>query len=561
MCGFVGGVDARFDERSLARIAHRGPDQSAFVIERAGDLAIALGQVRLSVVDRHDVVLPQRIARGDRRAVIVYNGEVYNWLELREELAELGWRFETQTDTEVVLAAYLEWGPACLSRFNGMFAFGIWDGERFFCARDRLGKKPLFYRAVDGRFEFASELKAFEGLVFEGNDLFDLFEFCPDEHTLFRGIFSLSPGCSLTYSPSKGTLERRAYWDLPHVVGRRLHDPHEAVDRFIELLTDSVKLRMRADVPITLFLSGGLDSTILAMLGGVKKAFTCQFEEFRSTIDEELYARDFAERAGIELELVRPTREEFFADLPKLAWHIELPTGSFSVFPLYRLALAARQAGFKVALSGEGSDELFGGYVRNELLALPSVSDVDPRARTYRAMLERFEGSPLDRFCRMASRTGLAGAALMKGYLWSSWSEQRTAVDNVAYVETRLFLQALLQMSDRMTMAVGLEARNPFLDYRLVEFAFTLDDSLRIRAGVDPTGAPTITGKWLVRAAAERLLPKGSLALERKVKHGLPTPINEWLRGRPSFDRRTWNAVLTAECMKQLLGPHTPEAP
>ena len=160
-------------------------------------------------------------------------------------------------------------------------------------------------------------------------------------------------------------------------------------------------------------------------------------------------------------------------------------------------------------------------------------------------MLERYEGSPLDRFCRMASRTGLAGAALMKGYIYSSWSAQRSAIDNVAYVETKLFLQALLQMADRMTMAVGLEARNPFLDHRLVEFAFTLDDSLRIRDGV---------GKWIVRAAAERILPKGSLALERKVKHGLPTPINEWLQGRSSFDRRTWNAILTAECLKQLLG-------
>ena len=540
MCGFVGGVDARFDAKSLARIAHRGPDQSAFVVRREGSFDVTLGQARLSIVDRRDVELPQGIRRGDRRASLVYNGEIYNWIELREELTQLGWTFETQTDTEVVAAAYLEWGAACLQRFNGMFAFALWDGERFFCARDRLGKKPLFYRVEGGRFEFASELKAFDGLVFEGNELFDLFEFCPDEHTLFRGIFSLLPGHSLTFIPAKGTLERRAYWDLPHVVGRKLSDPDEAVDRFVALLEDSVRLRMRADVPMTMFLSGGL-----AMLGGIRKAFTCQVEEFRGAIDEELYARDFADRAGIELVVVRPTREEFFADLPTLARHLELPTGSFSVFPLYRLALAAREHGYKVALSGEGSDELFGGYVRNEHLARPAIAHDDPRAQSYRSMLERYEGSPLDRFCRMASRTGLAGAALMKGYIYSSWSAQRSAIDNVAYVETKLFLQALLQMADRMTMAVGLEARNPFLDHRLVEFAFTLDDSLRIRDGV---------GKWIVRAAAERILPKGSLALERKVKHGLPTPINEWLQGRSSFDRRTWNAILTAECLKQLLG-------
>ncbi len=545
MCGFVGGVDTRMTLASLKRLSHRGPDQLDFTTRVVGDRMLTLGQVRLSIVDRRDVPLPISISRGDRSATILFNGEIYNWRELRAELEQEGFAFQTETDTEVALAAYFAWGEACLKRFNGMFALAIWDGTRFFCARDRLGKKPFFYRLVGGRFEFASEIKSFTDLVFEGNEVFDLFEFCPDEHTLFRDIYSLPPGHVLLFEPGRDTLERRAYWSLPLSVGKRLRDPEEAVDRFVELLGDSVRLRMNADVPITAFLSGGLDSTLIAVLANVKSAFTCQFDEFKQTIDEELYARDFADRVGIELTVVRPTRQQFMEDLPKLAWHLEQPTGSFSVFPLYRLAKAAREAGFVVTLSGEGSDELFGGYVRNELLARKALDESDPKVASYRSMLERFEGSPLDRFCRMASRTGLAGAALMKGYLMQHWSGHKSAIENVAAIETRLFLQPLLQMADRMTMAVSLEARNPFLDYRLVEFAFTLDDSLRINDG---------RGKWLVRKAAERLLPKGALALERKVKHGLPTPINEWLQGRPSFDRKVWNSFLTAECMKSLLG-------
>ncbi len=540
MCGILGGINVAFDESSLERLRHRGPDQLALEIAQAGpDVQVCLGQTRLNIVDRRDIELPVRAGA----ASIVFNGEIYNWPELRAELESRGRVFRTQTDTEVALVAYLEWGAACLERFNGMFALAIWDGERFFCARDRLGKKPFFYRCRGKSFEFASEAKAFADLTFVDDELFDVLEFCPDDRTLFRDVFSLSPGHYLVYDPAKGTLLTRRYWDIPHLFGQRIEDEGEALERFIELLRDSVKLRMRADVPVTMFLSGGIDSTLVAMLSGVREAFTCQFDELKGTIDEEVYAVDFAKRAGIELHVVRPTKEQFLEDLPKLAYHLELPTGSFSVFPLYRLAQACHQAGYKVVLSGEGSDELFGGYARNEFLMAPGFDPSNPRVQAYASMLRRFEGSDLDRFCRMASRSGLSGAALMKGHLSHLWSDHRSMLDNICYVETRIFLQPLLQMADRMTMAHSLEGRNPFLDHRLVELAFTLADSLRFKNGV---------GKYLVKAAAERILPKGTLLLERQVKHGLPTPINVWLRGQASFDRKYWTALMTAECIKAL---------
>lgn len=542
MCGILGGFQAGFDEGSLRRLRHRGPDQSALhtvTVPKIG--TVTLGQTRLNIVDRRDIDLPTRIGN----ACILFNGEIYNHPELREELRGLGWTFNTKTDGEAALAAYLHWGPECLRRFNGMFALAIWDGTKFFCARDRMGKKPFFYRLRGDGFEFASEVKAFDDLEFVTHELFELFEFCFDEFTLYRDILALRPAHYLVFEPSKGTCYTRAYWDIEESIGRRITDERQAVDSLIELLGDATKLRLRADVPISLFLAGGLDSSLLAALSGVKEAFTCQFEEFRGTIDEEPYVRDLASRLGIQIQFVRPTRDEFLRDLPRLSRHLEMPTGSFSVFPLYRLAKACREAGYKAVLTGEGSDELFAGYARNELLLGETTQWTDAKRSHYASMLRRYAGEGLDRFCRMASRSGLLGAALMRNFLSQHWSARRTTTQNLCCLETRVFLQPLLQMADRMCMAHGLENRCPYLDYRVVEFAFSLDDSLRFRDGM---------GKWIVHQAAQRVLPKRTLLLKRAVKDGLPTPVNQWLFGWPSFDRKHWNALLTAECLKSLLG-------
>jgi asparagine synthase (glutamine-hydrolysing) len=266
MCGIVGGINTRFDGSSLERLSHRGPDQQCLVTEQTADGGtITLGQTRLNVVDRHDIDLPVRV----NGAAIVFNGEIYNWIELRRELELLGWTFRTRTDTEVALAAYLQWGPECLGRFNGMFALAIWDGQRFFCARDRLGKKPFFYRCQKDSFEFSSEVKALPDLEFVGQEVFDLFEFCFDEHTLYRDVFGLRPGHYLIYDPHRGTSHTRCWWDIEHRVGNRITNPRVAVNAFLELLEDAVRLRLRSDVPMSLFLSGGLDSSLVAGLAGI----------------------------------------------------------------------------------------------------------------------------------------------------------------------------------------------------------------------------------------------------------------------------------------------------
>ena len=546
MCGILGGLNTGFDQASLDRLQHRGPNQSQLVTERADPHGtLTFGQTRLNIVDRYDIKLPVRLGP----ATITFNGEIYNHPELRAELRQLGWNFETKTDTEVALAAYLQWGPDCLHRFNGMFAFAVWDGRRFFCARDRMGQKPFFYRCARGTFEFASEIKTFSALEFVPQEVFDVFEFCFNEQTLYRDIFALKPGNYLIYDPELGTCRTSSYWDIDQRVDHRITDERTAVSRFIELLEDSVRLRLRADVPVSMFLSGGLDSSLLARLSGVETAFTCQFDEFIDTINEERYAQDLADRLDIELTVIRPTRDEFFHDLSAMAYHLEIPTGSFSVFPLYRLAKACHEAGFRATLTGEGADELFAGYVRNEFLLGDGDLTTNDRQSHYAAMLRRYRGSDLDRFCRMASRSGLVGASMMKMLLTEHWSDRKSMLENICYVESRVFLQPLLQMADRMLMAHSVEARCPFLDHRMVEFAFSLDDSLRYRDG---------TGKWIVHEAARKILPREALVLTRTVKHGLPTPVNLWMHGRHSFDRRYWNTIMTSECIKTLLGPEQP---
>ncbi len=546
MCGILGGFNTRFTSDHLARLRHRGPDQQHFEsIALADGCTIDLGQNRLNIVDRDDVDLPVRIGR----ASILFNGEIYNYVELRDELRRLGWSFETRTDTEVALAAYLQWGAECLNRFNGMFAMVVWDGDRLFCARDRLGKKPLYCRHGPHRLEFASEIKAFDGLELVTLDSFDLFEFTFDDRTIYRDVFAVKPGHYLTYDVKRGMWSTRAYWDIEHQVGSRIDNPRRAVRTFLELLEDAVRLRMRADVPVTLFLSGGVDSSLLAALSGVRETFTCQFDEFRALINEERFVTDLASRLDLHAHIVRPTREQFFRDLPQLSRHLEIPTGSFSAFPLYRLAAACHQHGYKVVLSGEGADELFAGYARNAFLMDDAGHASDDRHRHYASMLDRYQGSLLDQFCRMASRSGLAGAAMMKAVLHRHWDDRRSPLDNLCYLETRVFLQPLLQMSDRMCMAHSVEARCPFLDHRLVEFAFSLDDSLRLRDGI---------GKWIVQEAARKVLPRDALVLQRTVKDGLPAPINQWIQGRHSFDRKYWNTLMMAECIKNLLSDASP---
>jgi asparagine synthase (glutamine-hydrolysing) len=543
MCGIFGGAPELISKDAERLLRHRGPDQQGRVVVKAkSGRSVVVGQARLSVVYKEDVPTP--MTRGD--AVIAFNGEVYNWLELRSELEAKGHRFETPTDTEMVLAAYLEWGPACLERFNGMFAIAIWHDDKLFLARDRLGKKPLFWTHDARGIAFASELKALNDLDFAEVPICQALEFYFDTFTPFSNVHSLQGGHYMLYDANTNDVRVERWWSFPEPTGE-ITDPDKSVDQFIDLFADACKIRKVADVPVTIFLSGGVDSSLIQAILKLDVSYTIQFEEFESTINERKLVLEFAARHGFEPRIVVPTRDDFLSTFADLARYIEFPVGSFSVFPLFCLARAARRDGFVVALSGEGADELFNGYYRNELLLREEGELAPDFAGPYGTLCARYFGSPLERFFRMASRQGLAGVPLLLEYFGNKWRPTCTLGQNLSYLEASVFMQPLLVMADRLSMGNSLEVRNPFLDYRIVEFSAKLADDLKYREG---------HGKWILRKALQKLVGKDLGITQRTIKHGLPAPVNQWLFKSSAFDRKDWNHVLLGECLKQLALVH-----
>lgn len=543
MCGIFGGAAELISREAARLLHHRGPDQQGQVVVRAASgRSLIMGQTRLSVVYKEDVPTP--MTKGD--ATIAFNGEIYNWADLREALEAKGHRFETPTDTEVVLAAYLEWGPACLQRFNGMFAIAIWHGDELFLARDRLGKKPLFYTHDARGIGFASELKVLRHLDFAEVPICTALEFYFDEYTPFANVKSLRSGEYLLYDANANSVTCKQWWSFPEH-HTEITDPEQAVQEFLALFTDACRIRKVADVPVTIFLSGGVDSSLIQAVLKLDVSYTVQFKEFERTINERDLVVEFAQRHGFEPRMVVPTRDEFLSTFGDLARHIEFPVGSLSVFPLFCLARAARRDGFVVALSGEGSDELFNGYYRNELL-LREDGDLAPDFNgPYGTLCSRYFGSPLERFCRMASRQGLLGVPLLLDYFRPLWRSSHSLAQNISLLETTVFMQPLLVMADRLSMGNSLEVRNPFLDYRIVEFSARLADDLKYRDG---------HGKWLLRQALKQLVGADLGISQRSIKHGLPAPVNQWLFKSSAFDRKDWNHVLLGECLKQLALAH-----
>jgi asparagine synthase (glutamine-hydrolysing) len=515
-------------------------------VQGADGHPLVMGQTRLNIVCKENVPTPMQ--RGG--ATLAFNGEIYNWGELRAELEAKGHRFTTRTDTEVVLCAFLEWGPACLDRLNGMFAIAIWHRDRLFLARDRLGKKPLFYSHGAKGLGFASELKCFKDLDFEEVPICQALEFYFDEHTPFRNVKSLRPGEYLLYTPATNDLSLCRWWSFPtpeqEITGER-----EAVTEFLDLFTDACRIRKVADVPVTIFLSGGIDSSLIQAVLRCDVSYTVQFAEFEDTINEKQYVLEFAERLGFEPRIVTPTRDDFLETFPELARFIEFPVGSSSLLPLFCLARQARREGFVVALSGEGADELFNGYYRNELLLREERAWEGDFEGPYGTLCRRYFGTPVERFCRMASRQGLPGVPLLLDFFGPMWRPDRSFAQNLSFIETTVFMQPLLVMADRLSMGNSLEVRNPFLDYRLVEFSTRLADHLKFREG---------RGKWVLREALKRLVGPTLGITQRPIKHGLPAPVNQWLFRSSAFDRKDWNQVLFGECLKQLARVHGAKA-
>jgi asparagine synthase (glutamine-hydrolysing) len=586
MCGICGELsfgsqppDVAGVSRMTERLAHRGPD-GARVVD-FGPLVV--GHLRLAILDTSSAG-HQPMASADGRYHLIHNGEVYNFLELADELRALGHRFSTQTDTEVILEAYARWGPACVERFNGIWAFALWDAEagELFLSRDRLGVKPLFIAEAAGRLAFASEIKALLTLDWVGNEAdggivrdFLLREIVDHtERTFFRDIRRLPAAHNLVVSRS-GTRQWR-YWQPASlatdasIAGEPADSDRVAGIR--ALLVEAVSLQLRSDVPIGSCLSGGLDSSSIVTIadalrrgtlgsGGVVKherdrhpqlAFFASFDE--PAIDERRYVADVVAQTGIELRTTSPTSDEFLASLDAVVNAQDEPFLSTSILAQYHVMRIAHEAGVKVLLDGQGADELFGGYPTYRgpryagvpLGSWPRVAagvasgrlPVSPLALTFSALSR---GSRRPWWARPARALAASvGPAATGGGVPTTVAIRGTLLARVLWRDiATTHLPGLLRYEDRNSMAFGIEARVPFLDHRLVEAALLLPDRLKI------AGAERKAG---LRQAVADLVPLS--VAHRTDKIGFETPEASWLRaGWPALTGLRANAGSEARAL------------
>ncbi len=601
MCGIAGvvyrdqGVQVSTGDlrRMCDTLVHRGPDDEGFFV----DGGVGLGMRRLSIIDLAGGHQP--MCNEDGRIWIIFNGEIYNFPDLRKELERLGHRFATHSDTEAIVHAYEEYGDDCVSKLNGMFAFAIWDQRlrRLFLARDRLGVKPLYYY-LDGDFlAFGSEIKAIlqleevpRELDLQALDAYLTFEYIPAPLSIFRGIRKLPPGHTLAFQEGRALV--RQYWEVP--CGAPLAGGEEELrQRLYELLRDAVRIRLISDVPLGAFLSGGIDSsTIVCLMSEVMdrpvKTFSIGFDD--PSYNELGYARAVARHFGTDHEelTIRPDVAGLTQDLVR---YLDEPLADVSIFPTYLVSRLARQQ-VTVALSGDGGDELFAGYdwyladrLERAYRHLPAslrqrlvpylLSHVPPSSQKKGLVnvLKRFvEGAALpaelehyrwNTFLTPEARRQMYTGELLAGLDgWSAASRFVACLNafgnadplwrqQTADIKTYLADDILMKV-DRMSMANSLEARTPFLDYRVVELAASLPSQFKLRG---------LKRKYLLkRCMAGRLPP---LVLSRG-KQGFSIPMKNWLRGelRPllldvlSPARLRREGLFNPPCVEELVRQH-----
>lgn len=574
MCG-ISGIWNRVQkpvDRSLLRdftqvIAHRGPDDSGYYFD--DDCGLGLGHRRLSIIDLSSAG-HQPMASGDQKYWLVYNGEIYNYLELTAELVDLGYQFRSHSDTEMILAAYQAWGYACLDRFNGMFAFLLWDSSKqlLWAARDRFGVKPLYIWEQSPNFiAFASEIKQFTKLPnwkAQANPqrCYDFLAYGMLDHTsetMFKDVWQLRGGQYLTLNSDRqdadfGKLTVKQWYSLPSHQ-QDLSMP-EAKQQLQNLLKDSVKLRLRADVTVGSCLSGGLDSTSIVCLSDQlrqESANNIPFQTFSSCFDdlrydERQYIKDVIAQTQVHPNFIFPNASELFEELDHLTWQQDEPFGSTSIFAQWCVFRQAGQSGVKVMLDGQGADELLAGYTKfyaalfanlfrkwhwcklvNELITCRRYQNATEIQRMIEPLLPIWVRQPLRRLLGYASETAVP-SWLNGSYLQALGVAPQvsakfalttpTSIHQLSHLQlTSTSVPMLLHWEDRNSMAHSVESRVPFLDYRLVEFAYSLDDTTKIRQGQT---------KAVLREAMRNIIPESIRT--RQDKMGFVTPESQWIK-------------------------------
>ena len=570
MCGVVavirqerGHVSEPIVRHMAAALRHRGPDDEAVVVEPG----VGLGHTRLAIIDLETGQQPMT----DGAVTIAYNGEIYNYVELRDGLHRAGHSFRTTSDTEVILKLYREYGTDCVRHLNGMFAFVLYDRDRqqVLVARDPLGIKPMYWADIDTGWAFASEIKALlrhPDIAAEPDHQalqeYLTFQFVLDEGTLYRGIRKIRPGHLHVFDLHNGTHRMERYWKPDYVVEPKGEE--EFIEELRHLLHDTLRLQIRSDVPLGAHLSGGLDSstvTILAagLLDHPIQTFTGGFRE-GPEFDETGFAALAAGACGATQHMVYPSEDEFVDLLPRMVYHMDEPAAGPGLFPQYMISQLAAQH-VKVVLGGQGGDEIFGGYARyvvayfeqalkgaihetNEegehLVSLASIIPNLPALRQYVPMLQTFWRKGLfqemdQRYFQLIDRSGHALSLYSKAFRQTFDQEAvfakfqsvfnnpdtKSYYNKMTHFDLVASLPALLQVEDRVSMAASLESRVPLLDVRLVNLLTKAPPQLKFRGGAL---------KYALKRAVRDVVP--AAIVDRKDKMGFPVPLHRWRGGR-----------------------------
>ena len=543
MCGIAGFIGKDKDKKKILknmcdRIKHRGPDAQGYYVK--GD--VALGQRRLSIIDIEGGKQP--MFSKDEKLVVVFNGEIYNYQELKSELSD--YPFQTNSDTEVLLYGYKEWGSELPKHLRGMFAFALYDIENktLFCARDPFGIKPFYYYQNDGDFMFASEIKAFldhPKFKKEFNESilapYLSFSFTPTTETFFKGVKRLDAGYSLTYKDGEMSLNR--YFELNFDIKKEDYD--KTVDNISKVMTDSVNHHMISDVEVGSFLSSGIDSSYLVSLAKPDKTYTVGYDIPR--YDETNYAKDLTEKLGISNTNKKITKEEYMQILPKIMYHMDEPASDPAVVALYFVANIASKD-VKVVLSGEGADEFFGGYnyYREEVdcafynkipffirhgiskffSLFPPVRGINFLVRRGEKLEDSYIGvnkvwSEKETKKLLKNKPVVENRAITKP-IYDEFRDKSNIVKMQAIDINFWLMKDILQKADRMTMANSLEGRVPFVDTEVFKVASSLPIEYKV------TKENT---KVALRDAAKKVIPNEAY---KKKKLGFPVPIRDWIK-------------------------------
>ncbi|MFB6318219.1 asparagine synthase (glutamine-hydrolyzing) [Saccharicrinis sp. FJH54] len=573
MCGIVGIINKskKSADESLLRkmadkIAHRGPDDEGYNISNN----VGLGHKRLSIIDLKSGHQPMAC----KENTIVFNGEIYNYIELRESLKNQGYQFETDSDTEVILKSYEAYGADCLNYLNGMFAFVIYDNKasKVFIARDHFGIKPLYYFNSDEHFLFGSEIKALlahPAVHAKPNDdslqEYLTFQFVMGQNTMFDSIYKILPGHYMVIDLQNYDAHQICYWE-PHFEVDEHHTELYFVEELRSLLEDTIKIQLRSDVPLGTYLSGGMDSSIVTLLAskyydGRLKTFTGAFREGKD-FDETYYAKEVSKAVNGNYFEIFPTQHDFTDTLTKLIYQLDEPVAGPGIFPQYMVSKLAKE-NVTVVLGGQGGDEIFGGYARymiayfeqavkgamfesteegEHIVSLESIIPNLPYIHRYVPMMREFweKGAfdPMDRrYFHLLDRSGSSLSYFTEDFQQTYNKESvferfqkifnhpdtKSYYNKMTHFDMFGSLLGLLQVEDRVSMSVSLESRVPLLDRRIVDLVAKMPPAMKYKgAGM----------KYLLKKATQDILPEP--ILNRKDKMGFPVPLHLWAKNGAS---------------------------